>query len=85
MVRCFEDDNVVHVDGRVDPVEDANVINYELALADLGTVERRLDKAKRCKWGMPRNWCLPNRLCATCLPGSQRYQGLLFRSIDADY
>ena len=54
VVRCFEDDSVVHVDGRIDPVEDANVINYELALADLSAVEKRLDKAKRRKkpaWG----------------------------------
>jgi len=42
LVRCFEDDNVVHVAGRVDPVDDIEVIQTELALADLGTVERHL-------------------------------------------
>jgi GTP-binding protein YchF len=40
MVRCFVDENVVHVAGRVDPVSDIETINTELALADLGTVEK---------------------------------------------
>jgi GTP-binding protein YchF len=42
VVRCFEDDNVVHVAGRVDPVSDIETINTELALADLATVDRQL-------------------------------------------
>lgn len=42
VVRCFGDDNVVHVSGRVDPVSDIEVINTELALADLATVEKQL-------------------------------------------
>jgi len=45
VVRCFVDDDVVHVEGRVDPVDDAEVINTELALADLETVTRNLDRA----------------------------------------
>jgi hypothetical protein len=44
IVRCFEDDNVVHVAGRVDPVSDIEVINTELALADLQTVDKQLAK-----------------------------------------
>ena len=44
VVRCFEDDNVVHVAGKVDPVSDIEVINTELALADLATVEKQLAK-----------------------------------------
>jgi ribosome-binding ATPase len=44
IVRCFEDPNVVHVTGRVDPVSDIETINTELALADLQTVERQLAK-----------------------------------------
>ena len=47
VVRCFEDDNVVHVSGRVDPIADIEVINTELALADLASVERALDRAQR--------------------------------------
>jgi GTP-binding protein YchF len=42
VVRCFSDDNVVHVSGHVDPVSDIEVINTELALADLATVEKQL-------------------------------------------
>ena len=40
VVRCFEDDNVIHVAGKVDPISDIEVINTELALADLETVEK---------------------------------------------
>jgi GTP-binding protein YchF len=42
VVRCFEDDNVVHVAGKIDPLSDIEVINTELALADLATVEKQL-------------------------------------------
>jgi GTP-binding protein YchF len=44
VVRCFEDDNVVHVSGRVDPLRDIEVINTELALADLETVEKGVQR-----------------------------------------
>lgn len=44
VVRCFQDENVVHVAGAVDPLNDLETINTELALADLGTLEKRLDK-----------------------------------------
>ncbi|HUQ19775.1 MAG TPA: redox-regulated ATPase YchF [Gemmatimonadaceae bacterium] len=47
VVRCFEDDDVTHVMGAVDPVRDREVIEFELALADLATVEKRLDKTRR--------------------------------------
>ena len=52
VVRCFEDPNVVHVAGEVDPVSDIEVINTELALADLAAVEKQLSKsAKVAKTG----------------------------------
>lgn len=47
VVRCFEDEDVTHVMGEVDPVRDREVIEFELALADLATLEKRLDKARR--------------------------------------
>ena len=47
VVRCFEDEDVQHVMGPVDPVRDREVINIELGLADLASVEKRLDKAAR--------------------------------------
>ncbi len=45
VVRCFEDPNIVHVDGSIDPVRDIETINLELIFADLETVEKRLEKA----------------------------------------
>jgi len=47
VVRCFEDDNVVHVDGSPDPLRDVETIEVELGLADIETVEKRLDRATR--------------------------------------
>ncbi len=55
VVRCFEDENVVHVHGGVDPVGDVETINTELLLADLATVERRLERVgKAAKSGDPK-------------------------------
>ena len=45
MVRCFEDPNVVHVAGAVDPIRDIEIIDFELALADLDSADKRLKKA----------------------------------------
>ena len=47
VLRCFDDGNIVHVDGSVDPVRDKDVIDMELQLKDLDTIEKRLDKAKK--------------------------------------
>ena len=47
VVRCFENDDVVHVSGKVDPVSDIEIINTELALADMDSVERALQKAEK--------------------------------------
>lgn len=47
VVRCFTDENVVHVDGKVDPLSDIETINTELALADLASLERALDRQGR--------------------------------------
>ncbi len=47
VVRCFEDSNVVHVDGSVNPIRDIETINLELIFADIETVNKRLDKARK--------------------------------------
>lgn len=47
IVRCFEDDNVVHVDGTVDPLRDIEVIQTELNLSDLDTVEKRINRTEK--------------------------------------
>ncbi len=55
VVRCFEDENVTHVDGRIDPVGDIETIHTELALKDADTVSKRLDRAKKqSKGGDPK-------------------------------
>src|SRR6186713_299391 len=51
VVRCFEDDNVIHVEGRVDPVADVGTIDTELCLKDLETVDKRIDRAKKALKG----------------------------------
>ena len=52
VVRCFENENIVHVAGKISPIEDIEVINLELALADLDTCERAIQRqAKRAKGG----------------------------------
>ncbi|MDX2481588.1 MAG: redox-regulated ATPase YchF [Desulfuromusa sp.] len=47
IVRCFEDDNVVHVDGNVDPIRDIEVIQTELNLADLDSIDKRIQRGKK--------------------------------------
>ena len=47
VVRCFENSNIVHVDGSVDPLRDIETINLELVFADLETIEKRLDRARK--------------------------------------
>jgi len=61
VVRCFEDPNVIHVAGKVDPIADIEVIQTELCLADLGTVEKPCSAAPRppraATTRKPRPWC----------------------------
>lgn len=47
VVRCFENDDIIHVSGSVDPARDIEVINLELALADLSQVDRRIDRTRK--------------------------------------
>ena len=47
VVRCFEDSNIVHVDGTINPVRDIETINLELILADIETIDKKIDKAKK--------------------------------------
>ena len=51
VVRCFDDDNVIHVEGSTDPMRDIDTIDLELVMADLEMVERRIDKAKKAAKG----------------------------------
>ena len=47
VVRCFEDDNIIHVEGSIDPLRDMETINLELIFADIDTVQKRGDKARK--------------------------------------
>ncbi|NEZ65049.1 redox-regulated ATPase YchF [Leptolyngbyaceae cyanobacterium CCMR0082] len=47
VVRCFENDDIIHVDGSIDPLRDAEIINLELALADLEQIERRMERVRK--------------------------------------
>ena len=47
VLRCFDDDNVVHVDGSVDPIRDKEIIDYELQMKDLETIEKKISTVKR--------------------------------------
>lgn len=47
VVRCFEDDNIIHVEGKVNPIRDIEIINLELAISDLEIIINRLDKIKK--------------------------------------
>jgi hypothetical protein len=51
VVRCFENSNIIHVDGSVDPMRDAETINLELVFADMETMERRIDRTKKLLHG----------------------------------
>lgn len=47
VVRCFEDDNITHVSGTIDPISDIEIINLELILADVESVERRIERSRK--------------------------------------
>lgn len=47
VVRCFENDDIIHVSGSVDPVRDIEIINLELSLADLGQIEKRIERVRK--------------------------------------
>ncbi len=51
VVRCFDSNDIVHVEGSVDPLRDVDIINIELIFSDMETVERRLDKARKAAKG----------------------------------
>jgi GTP-binding protein YchF len=51
VVRCFEDDNIVHVDNRIDPVADVGTIDTELCLKDLESIEKRIERARKALKG----------------------------------
>jgi len=68
VVRCFDNENVIHVEGRIDPVSDIEVINTELALADLETVEKALLRFTRAAKGQDKQAAIMKTLLEKVLP-----------------
>ncbi len=68
VVRCFDDGNVVHVGGRIDPASDVEVINTELALADLDTVEKAYQRASKMAKGLDKDAIALRDICEKILP-----------------
>ncbi len=76
VVRCFDDENVVHVDGKIDPAGDIDVINTELALADLDTVEKALQRYTRAAKGQDKEAVSMKALLENILPHLNQAQPL---------
>ena len=68
VVRCFEDDNVIHVDGKIDPASDIEVINTELALADLDTAEKALQRFSKAARGQDKHAVAMKAIVEKILP-----------------
>ncbi len=68
VVRCFEDDNIIHVAGKVHPAEDIDTINTELALADLDTCERAIHRIQKKAKGGDKDAKLELSVLEKCLP-----------------
>jgi len=68
VVRCFEDDNVIHVANKIDPASDIDVINTELALADLESVEKQLQRVARVAKGGDKDAVKEKALLEKLLP-----------------
>jgi hypothetical protein len=68
VVRCFDDENIIHVEGQIDPASDIEVINTELALADLETVEKALQRFAKAAKGQDKSAIIMKSLCEKILP-----------------
>ncbi len=81
VVRCFDDENVIHVSGKVDPVSDIEVINTELALADLDVVEKTLARIeKRARTGGDKEALAQVIALEKCRPALE--EGKMLRAVD---
>ena len=84
VVRCFDDDNVIHVDGGVDPAADIEVINTELALADLETVEKALQRYAKAAKGQDKDAIAMVALLEKILPQLNEAKPLRALNLDED-
>ncbi|MGL4858912.1 MAG: redox-regulated ATPase YchF [Enterobacteriaceae bacterium] len=82
VVRCFDDDNIVHVAGKIDPAADIEVINTELALSDLETCERAMQRLHKRAKGGDKEAKAEIEVLEKCLP--QLEQGAMLRALPLD-
>lgn len=83
VVRCFENDNIIHVAGQVDPADDIDVINTELALSDLEACERALQRVQKRAKGGDKDAKLEQEVLQKCLPHLENAQ--MLRTLDLSY
>ncbi len=85
VVRCFEDDNIIHVDSRIDPVADVATIDTELCLKDLETVDKRIERAKKALKGpAPKEEKLILELCERVRTGLDAGKPARAQGLNAD-
>ncbi|WP_317930983.1 redox-regulated ATPase YchF [Halioxenophilus sp. WMMB6] len=84
VVRCFDDSNVIHVEGKVDPSSDIEVINTELALADLDSVEKALTRYSKLAKGQDKQAQAMKALCEKILPHLNEAKPLRAFGLDKD-
>lgn len=82
VVRCFDNDNIIHVSGQINPAEDIETINTELALADLETCERALNRVQKKAKGGDKDALFEQRVLEKCLP--QLENAKMLRSLHLD-
>ncbi|MGL5671756.1 MAG: redox-regulated ATPase YchF [Plesiomonas shigelloides] len=80
VVRCFENDNIIHVAGQVDPADDIDVINTELALSDLEACERALQRVQKRAKGGDKDAKQEQEVLQKCLPHLENAQ--MLRTLD---
>ena len=76
VVRCFEDENVIHVDGAVDPIRDLETIHIELAMADASSIEKRLERLLKQKKQGDKRATLEADLLSKLLPSIQNVEAV---------
>ena len=84
VVRCFENDNIIHVAGKIDPIEDIETINTELALADLDTCERAILRVQKKAKGGDKDAKYEQNVLEYCLPHLEQGNKLITLNLDQE-
>ena len=82
--RCFENDNIIHVAGKIDPIEDIETINTELALADLDTCERAILRVQKKAKGGDKDAKYEQSVLELCLPHLEKGNKLITLDLDKE-